>query len=195
MSHLMERLLASHRTQEMNGLANHAHAYDAIARVVLGPLHDRVVADAALLAPPKGSVVVDVGSGPGRLAVKLARSLPEARVEGVDPSASMVDQARRNAASEAFPPHFREGDAVALPWADGSVALVVSTMSMHHWDDAEAGLRDIARVLSPGGRAMIYDPSASTRPALALATAAGLDARLDRLGFGLTRLTLRAAAS
>ena len=56
----------------------------------------------------------------------------------------------------------RCGDVVTLPFADGSVDLVVSTLSLHHWDDPAAGLDEIVRVLAPGGQAWIYD----FRPAL-----------------------------
>ncbi len=49
------------------------------------------------------------------------------------------------------------GDVAALPFPDGSFDLVVSTFSMHHWSDPAAGLGEIARVLRPAGRALIWD--------------------------------------
>ena len=45
----------------------------------------------------------------------------------------------------------------SLPFPDGSFDLVVSTLSLHHWADPQAGLAEIARVLRPGGRALIWD--------------------------------------
>jgi len=45
----------------------------------------------------------------------------------------------------------------SLPFADESFDLVVSTLSMHHWAHAPAGLAEIARVLRPGARALVWD--------------------------------------
>jgi ubiquinone/menaquinone biosynthesis C-methylase UbiE len=52
---------------------------------------------------------------------------------------------------------FQVADVTALPFDDGSVDLVVSSLSQHHWDDPAGGLRDIVRVLRSGGQAWIYD--------------------------------------
>jgi ubiquinone/menaquinone biosynthesis C-methylase UbiE len=45
----------------------------------------------------------------------------------------------------------------ALPFASESFDLVVSSLSAHHWEDPDAGAAEIARVLRPGGRLLIYD--------------------------------------
>jgi SAM-dependent methyltransferase len=50
-----------------------------------------------------------------------------------------------------------EGDVAQLPFPDASFEVVTSSFSMHHWGDVEAALREIDRVLMPGGRAVIYD--------------------------------------
>ncbi|HKD97163.1 MAG TPA: class I SAM-dependent methyltransferase, partial [Micromonosporaceae bacterium] len=49
------------------------------------------------------------------------------------------------------------GDVTDLPFADGSFDLVVSSLSLHHWDEPEAAVPELARVLRPGGRVCIYD--------------------------------------
>jgi ubiquinone/menaquinone biosynthesis C-methylase UbiE len=83
---------------------------------------------------------------------------------------------------------FRVGDVAALPFAHNSVDLVVSTLSLHHWDDPAAGLNEIVRVLAPGGQAWIYD----FRTALTATqqTTSGLDAdvALESPLIGTTRL-------
>jgi ubiquinone/menaquinone biosynthesis C-methylase UbiE len=70
-----------------------------------------------------------------------------------------------------------DGRAEAIPLAAGSVDLVISTLSSHHWDDPVAAFREIERVLAPGGQARIYDvrfAGYSAAEAKTIATAAGL---------------------
>jgi SAM-dependent methyltransferase len=133
--------------------------YDAMGRLFLGSFYRGVAADVARVAPPQARIL-ELGSGPGHLAARMARE-HGLDVTGLDLDPDMVDRARANAARGAAPdqgqPTFVVGDAAALPFADGSFDLVTSTMSMHHWDDAVAGLREIARVLRPGGSALIWE--------------------------------------
>jgi SAM-dependent methyltransferase len=53
--------------------------------------------------------------------------------------------------------HFAIGNVAHLPYPDHSFDLVVSTISMHHWYELEQPLRDLYRILRPGGRLWIYD--------------------------------------
>ena len=147
----------------MYGLGRHARAYDLVSGVLARPLYRRVVTDVTKVALPAGSVVLDVGTGPGRVARLIAAACPKVEVEGVDLSPEMIARATSTAATtSARNVRFQVGDVVTLPFADGSVDLVVSTLSLHHWDDPAAGLDEIVRVLAPGGQAWIYD----FRPAL-----------------------------
>ncbi len=133
-------------------------SYDALSRLLLGSLFKGIAADVAVAAPP-GARLLEVGCGPGHLSVRLARDRGF-EVTGLDLDPSMVERARANAACEggaADGLRFEVGDVAALPFADQSFDVVVSTMSMHHWDDPQAGLAEIARVLRPGGRALIWD--------------------------------------
>ena len=52
---------------------------------------------------------------------------------------------------------FTVGDVAALPYPDETFDLIVSSLSQHHWSDVDGGLRDLRRVLRPGGRLWIYD--------------------------------------
>jgi ubiquinone/menaquinone biosynthesis C-methylase UbiE len=74
---------------------------------------------------------------------------------GVDAAAEMVRVARESAADSRV--RFQAGTAEQLPGADGTFDLVVSTTSFDHWADQEAGLRECARVLAPGGRLVLVD--------------------------------------
>jgi SAM-dependent methyltransferase len=135
-------------------------AYDALShRLLFGSLFGPIAADVAAVAPVRGRVL-DVGCGPGHLSIRLARERG-LEVTGLDIDQAMVERARANAervgADDGNRPSFLVGDVASLPFPDGSFDLVVSTLSMHHWDDPSAGLAEIARVLSPDGRALIWD--------------------------------------
>lgn len=125
--------------------------YDRLAGWLFGGFYTRVADDVATGAGP-GARVLDVGCGPGHLAERLAdRGL---RVTAIDLDPAMVKRARVRLGPRA---EVAVADVVALPFADGSFDLVVSTMSMHHWADHQAGVAEIARVLAPDGRALIFD--------------------------------------
>jgi ubiquinone/menaquinone biosynthesis C-methylase UbiE len=100
-------------------------------------------------------VVLDVGCGTGRLLRAAARRWPGARLIGVDPAEAMVTVARR-LTPEA---EFHVAGAESLPLPDAVADVVLSTISFHHWGDQAAGLREVARVLRPGGRFGLADVS------------------------------------
>ena len=140
-----------HNHANMYGLARHPGHYDRVAGILARPLYRRVVADVTAAAPAAGSVVLDVGTGPGRLARLIAGGCPTVTVEGVDLSQEMITSATSTTRLEGIENvRFQVADVTSLPFADGSVNLVVSTISLHHWDDPVAGLTEIARVLAPG---------------------------------------------
>jgi SAM-dependent methyltransferase len=134
-----------------------AGMYDALVGTVLEGFYARVASDVAA-AYPRGTLL-EIGSGPGRLAVRLGREAPNLAVIGVDISDAMVERATRRAAGASLLERvrFKVGDVAALSFADGEFDEVVSTLSMHHWPDPAKGLAEIHRVLKPGGEARIYD--------------------------------------
>ena len=92
---------------------------------------------------------MDIGCGPG-VAVRYAARLG-ATATGVDPAPVMLR------CREPPFPFFREvryleGAAEAIPLPKGSASVVWSIATVHHWSDVDAGLRDVRRVLLPGGR-------------------------------------------
>lgn len=140
-------------------LISDAGAYDRISRAMFGGLFRGIAADIAAAAPTPARVL-EVGCGPGQLAIELVRS-HGLEVTGLDLDPAMVERARANADVSVFfdqpAPTFVVGDVAALPFEDGSFDVVISTFSMHHWSDQAAGLREVARVLRPGGQALIWD--------------------------------------
>lgn len=99
--------------------------------------------------------VLDVGCGTGRLLAKLRNEFPAAELCGVDVSGPMIDVAR--AKSELQGIRLEVAPASALPFEASSFDVALTTMSFHHWEDQAAGMRDVARVLRPGGRVLIVD--------------------------------------
>ena len=140
-----------------------ATLYNAVAPALLRPLYRRVAADVAALpqvaATPEISAVLELGSGPGEVAVEIARRVPGADVVGVDLAGSMVETATARSVEAGFGARVRFvlGDAAALPIGDASFEVVVSTLSLHHWADPGTVFAEIGRVLRAGGVALVYD--------------------------------------
>ena len=134
-----------------------ARAYDALVASILEGFYARVAGEVAAAHP--GGKVLEVGSGPGRLAVRLAREASSMTLTGVDISEAMVERAARRAAGAGLSERvrFEVGDVGALTLPDQEFDGVVSTLSLHHWPNPGKGLAEIHRVLKPGEEARIYD--------------------------------------
>jgi ubiquinone/menaquinone biosynthesis C-methylase UbiE len=130
--------------------------YDVLARRVLRGVYRRIAEDIALTAPINGAVL-DVGTGPGVLLAEIARSRPDLRVTGIDLSADMISRAERNVGEFTERVTARVADVCDLPFAEDTFDLIVTSFSLHHWEDVETAARELARVLRPGGRLYVYD--------------------------------------
>jgi ubiquinone/menaquinone biosynthesis C-methylase UbiE len=102
----------------------------------------------------QGDRLLDVGCGTGA-AVRAAAEVVE-RAVGVDLSPKMLAEAHERAAG--LPGvEFVEGDSEDLPFDEREFTAVLCTTSLHHYPRPETAAREIARVLAPGGRAVIGD--------------------------------------
>lgn len=108
----------------------------------------------ALAAPGPDDTVLDVGCGAGA-AVRRAAARGAVAI-GVDPSPGMVEAARRRSRDHASA-RFEVGHAADLPLDDDGVTIAWTISAFHHWPDRGAGLREIRRVLVPGGRLLIAE--------------------------------------
>ena len=125
----------------------------------------------AWLLPRPGQRLLDLCCGTGDLALVLAEKVrPGGLVLGLDAAAAPLQQARRRAGRRPWLPlEFRQGDALAtgLPegWADGAVIAY----GLRNLADPAAGLRELRRLLRPGGRAAVLDFNRPQDPAGATA--------------------------
>jgi demethylmenaquinone methyltransferase/2-methoxy-6-polyprenyl-1,4-benzoquinol methylase len=134
-----------------------AGIYDRLNSVMTAGLHHhwrRRAADLAALGP--GDQALDVATGTGDLAIELAqRVAPGGQVTGVDFAERMLALARRKAAS--LPVRFEVANALALPFADDAFAAATVGFGARNFADLEQGLREMVRVVRPGGRVVVLE--------------------------------------
>jgi len=162
----------------------HGEAYDGHAGRVFRGLYRRV-ADEVVAAAPPGGAVLDAGCGSGRLALEIARRRPDLRVHGVDLEPGMVEVGSRRAEDLNLADRvgFTVADLADLPLPEGSVDLVVSTASLHHWTDVDAVVASLGRVARRDGCIWIYD--------VRLVPTGRVRAAARRLGRRVERATVR----
>jgi demethylmenaquinone methyltransferase/2-methoxy-6-polyprenyl-1,4-benzoquinol methylase len=152
---------ASRKVREM--FTRIAPRYDLLNHVLSAQMDKRWRARAARELRPilerSDATVLDLCCGTGDLAFSLARK-SKARIIGADFSHTMLVRARDKARSEAngsVPVPFFEADALRLPFAGASFDLVTTAFGFRNLANYEAGLREIARVLKPGGNVAILE--------------------------------------
>ena len=128
-----------------------AHKWEEMRRTFFGEGVRKAAIAAADIEP--SSIVADVGVGTGFLAEgALAVS---ARVIGIDSSESMLGEARRRFAGQDF--EARKGEIDSLPLRTGEVDVVLANMVLHHAPEPPRAIREMSRILKPGGRLVITD--------------------------------------
>lgn len=101
----------------------------------------------------RSAAVLDVGCGGGRTVQKLAALASDGKVVGLDYSAASVAVSRDTNAKEieAGRVHIEQGSVAALPFADATFDIVTAVETHYYWPDLPANVREILRVLKPGG--------------------------------------------
>jgi ubiquinone/menaquinone biosynthesis C-methylase UbiE len=138
----IQRALAFRAVPEFVSPAEH---YDRFMGRYTVPLA-RALADQVGVA--EGMEVIDVGCGPGGLTSELADRVGAQSVAAIDPAEQFVAACRqRNPGADV-----RQGTAEALPWEDAAFDAALSCLVIAFMNDADAGLREMARVTRPGGK-------------------------------------------
>jgi ubiquinone/menaquinone biosynthesis C-methylase UbiE len=116
----------------------------------------RKLADRLRAMLPAGGDVLEVAPGPGFLSIEMARG-GGLRVAALDISKTFVESARRNAAEAGVKLDVRLGNAAAMPYPDNSFDLLVCRAAFKNFSEPQAALREMRRVLRPGGTGLIVD--------------------------------------
>ena len=144
-----------------------APAYDSMNRAMTMGI-DRLWRYKAvrLLRDCQHDDILDIATGTGDLAIKLARELDPIAVTGVDLSEGMIEIGRAKVAKEGLQEvvTLGIGDCLLLPFTDASFDVVTCAYGVRNFADLLAGYREMHRVLRPGGRAVILELSTPTSP-------------------------------
>ncbi|OBB19155.1 SAM-dependent methyltransferase [Mycolicibacterium setense] len=130
--------------------------YDLLTRVLgMNPAYRELVAQAGLSG---GQRIVEIGCGTGNLTIRAKKACPGADIVGTDPDPRALQRAQRKAKGMNGI-NFTRAYAQELPFDDGGFDLALSSMMLHHLDEATktAAARELFRVLRPGGRLHVVD--------------------------------------
>ena len=117
----------------------------------------------SFVSPEPGDSALDVGCGPGWLAIWAAAQAKE--VVACDRSKRIIGVARKNAsAADVTNVHLQTADASSLPYPDNSFDVVMATTVLYLLPDANKGFAELARVTKPGGKIAALDPDVSILP-------------------------------
>lgn len=139
-----------------------AHRYDLLNRVVSFGVDQRWRKKAVrALALPAGARVLDLATGTADLALRIARTHPDAEVVGLDPSTGMLEvgQTKVEAAGLADRIELVEGNAEELPFDDDSFDGVTIAFGIRNVPNRGAALREMGRVTKAGGRIVVLELS------------------------------------
>jgi ubiquinone/menaquinone biosynthesis C-methylase UbiE len=143
---------------------------------ILAPVYDRLLGTRDLkrlreiLDLPTEGWMLDAGGGTGRLSSRLRRFVGNVVI--VDPSSAMLKQAQRKGHLSLV-----KADAERLPFPDERFERIVVVDALHHFHDQRRAIRDLLRVLKPGGRLVVEEPDINRLPV-----------KLAALGEKLTRM-------
>jgi len=139
--------------------ASIAGSYDRANQILsFGRHHAWRRAAVARSGAKAGDRVLDCATGTGDLAIAFRRAVgPAGEVVGTDFCEAMLEPAPAKAARAGLPVRFEVADVLALPYADASFDIASIAFGIRNVDDPERGLRELARVVRPGGRVVVLE--------------------------------------
>ncbi len=154
--------MSSHEQTVQSQFDPRAHAYLTSAVHSAGPDLERAKALVAQAVSPTAGAL-EIGCCGGHLGFPLAPHV--APMIALDPAPSMLATVLKAAEAKGLRRiEVRQGNAESLPFEDRSFPLVCTRYSAHHWTRLEVAVREIARVLAPGGHALIIDTLGQENP-------------------------------
>ncbi len=127
--------------------------YDHIAWHFLSGLYNFSLNSIDILEP---KTILDLGAGPGRLSVLIAKKFPDASIYTLDPSPYMVKSEEKNFKKYGMKVNAATGSSRNIPFAT-NFDLIFTSLSFHHWGDRDNNIKYILSKLSPGGAFVIVE--------------------------------------
>jgi ubiquinone/menaquinone biosynthesis C-methylase UbiE len=133
---------------------------------------------------PQQATIVDVGCGTGSALRHAAAKVTNGNLIGIDPVPRMIEIAKdiTKGIETGNPINFKVGSAEDLPVKDSTADLVLAFDSIDHWNDIQQGLKEILRILKPGGRFIVVKDLGVPGAKMALDS---LKQKFGVAGFGL----------
>lgn len=131
--------------------------YDPIVKLLGGDTARKTLIEG--LAFRSGERILDLGTGTGEIAIAIKQRGRDVEVIGIDPDPKALDRAKQKAGRAGVAIRFEQGFGDQLPYADQSFDRVLSSFVFHHLpdDQKDSTLREIRRVLKPGGEFRMAD--------------------------------------
>ncbi|MHB8139061.1 MAG: class I SAM-dependent methyltransferase [Smithellaceae bacterium] len=147
---LLIRLRDSRLVWDVMGSAYNRGIFDAV-----NELYDYIAGEFDI---PEQGRILDAGTGPGYISLLLASRNPEVHITGMDYSLMQVREAEKFRRQRKIANcSFQQGNAMDMRFNDETFDAAVSIGSIKHWPDALRGLKEIRRVLKPGGQVVISE--------------------------------------
>jgi ArsR family transcriptional regulator len=153
----LEEVLAQRRTDSKTFFGRLGSEWDQLRRELFG---DQFTLEAMLSLLPGDTIIADLGCGTGNAAEFLAPQVK--KVLAIDREPAMLEAAKKRL-SKLKNVEFKQGELNALPLEDDCIDIALLLLVLHHIDEPQAVINEVARTLRPGGRAMIIDMIAHER--------------------------------